>query len=60
MNVCVLGEKVETYLEKLFCVSVKWLINKCCGCSWFKGKWSIGEFSFKGSVGSVCTEGWSW
>ena len=30
--------------------------NKCFGCSWVRGKWSVGEFSFKGTVGSVCTE----
>ena len=54
------GGKRLTCLEKFLDVSVKWMIEKCCGCSRVRRKWGIWEFSFKSSASSICTGGYGW
>ena len=53
----VFGKRVGIFVGNLS-YSVKWMIYKCGGCSWFRWEWGIWEFSVKGSVSAVGTRGW--
>ena len=53
------GKNGKAYLEKFLCVRVKWMIHEGLSWSGVRREWSIGEFSFKYSVGSsISSSGW--